>query len=46
VTDNIRLQFNVDNLLDETYAVSTNWNGSRASLGAPRTFRFSTGFRF
>ena len=46
LTDNVALQFNVDNLFDEEYALSTNWNGSRATLGAPRTFRLGTKFDF
>ncbi len=46
LTDNVDLQFNIDNLFDEDYAVATNWNGSRATLGAPRTFRLGTSFDF
>ena len=46
LTDNVNLQFNVDNLFDEDYAVTTNWNGTRATLGAPRTFRIGTAFDF
>ncbi|WP_439544250.1 TonB-dependent receptor domain-containing protein [Hyphomicrobium sp.] len=46
LTDNVALQFNVDNLFDEDYAVSTNWGGTRATLGAPRTYRIGTSFDF
>ncbi len=46
LTDNIDLQFNVDNVFDEDYAVSANWQGTRATLGAPRTFRVGTSFDF
>ncbi len=46
VTPNIDLRLNVDNLFNERYAISTNWNGTRAALGAPRTFLVSAGFRF
>lgn len=46
VTENIDLRFNVDNIGNKKYAVSTNWPGSRAALGAPRTYLLSAGFRF
>jgi catecholate siderophore receptor len=46
LTDNVALQFNVDNVFDEDYAISTNWGGSRATLGAPRTYRIGTSFDF
>lgn len=46
LTDNVALQFNVDNVFDEEYAITTNWNGSRATLGAPRTYRIGTSFDF
>ncbi|MBX3562492.1 MAG: TonB-dependent siderophore receptor [Sphingomonas sp.] len=46
LTPNIDLRLNVDNLFNEQYAISTNWPGTRASLGAPRTFLVSAGFRF
>lgn len=46
VNDNFKLRLNVDNLFNETYAVSTNWPGTRATLGAPRTFRFSASVSF
>jgi catecholate siderophore receptor len=46
LTDNVDLQFNVDNLFDEEYAASMNWAAQRAALGAPRTFRIGTKFDF
>lgn len=46
LTDNIDLRLNVDNIANKKYAVTTNWNGTRASLGAPRTFLVSVGFRY
>jgi len=46
VTDNVELRLNVDNIFNKTYAATTNWNGSRASLGVPRTFLVSAGFGF
>jgi catecholate siderophore receptor len=46
LTDDVDLQFNIDNVFDEDYAVSTNWNGTRATLGAPRTYRIGTSFDF
>ncbi len=46
VSENLDVRFNVDNLTNEEYAVSTNWNGRRAMLGDPRTFTLSTDFRF
>lgn len=46
ITENIELRLNVDNIANKKYAVTTNWNGSRASLGAPRTYMISAGFSF
>lgn len=46
VTENIDVRLNVDNIANKKYALSTNWNGSRATLGAPRTWLVSAGFRF
>jgi catecholate siderophore receptor len=46
LTENVDLQFNIDNVFDEDYAVSANWQGSRATLGAPRTYRIGTSFDF
>lgn len=46
LNDNVTLRLNVDNLLDKDYAVSTNWPGSRVTLGTPRTYLLSAGFQF
>ncbi|MFA7595926.1 MAG: TonB-dependent receptor [Novosphingobium sp.] len=46
ITENIDVRLNVDNIANKKYAVSTNWPGSRATLGAPRTWLVSAGFRF
>ena len=46
LTQNVDLRFNVDNVFDETYAVSANWPGQRVLLGAPRTFRLGTSFKY
>ncbi|PWR20466.1 TonB-dependent receptor [Zavarzinia compransoris] len=46
VTENVNVRLNIDNIFDETYATTTNWNGSRATLGAPRSFLLTTGFSF
>jgi len=46
LTENINLRLNVDNITDKKYAVSSNWNGWRASLGASRSFLLSVGFQF
>lgn len=46
VNPNLDVRVNLDNLTDERYAVSTNWNGRRALLGDPRTLTLSTDFRF
>ncbi len=46
LTDNIKLQLNIDNIFDEKYARSLNWNGARADLGAPRTYWLSASFKY
>lgn len=46
VSDNLTLRFNVDNVTDEKYANSGNWNMSRVTLGDPRTFLLSADFSF
>lgn len=46
VNDNVTLRFNVDNVFNETYLTTANWNGNWGYLGAPRTYRFGTSFRF
>lgn len=46
LTENVDLQFNVDNVFDEEYAISTNWPAQRVLLGGPRTYRVGTSFNF
>ncbi|ODU22606.1 MAG: ligand-gated channel protein [Sphingomonas sp. SCN 67-18] len=46
VTESINIRLNVDNIANEKYALTTNWNGTRASLGGPRSYLVSAGFRF
>ncbi len=46
LTENVVLRLNVNNIADNTYAVSSNWNGTRVALGAPRTFILSTAVKF
>lgn len=46
LTENINLRFNVDNIANKKYAVTSNWNARRVSLGAPRTYLLSAGFSF
>jgi catecholate siderophore receptor len=46
VYKDVHVRFNVDNIADRKYAVSSNWPGQRVMLGAPRTYRLSTSFRF
>ncbi len=46
LTDNIKLQLNVDNVFDETYLTTANWNGSWGYLGPSRTFWLSTKLDF
>lgn len=43
---NVNVVFNVDNIANEKYAISTNWAAQRAILGAPRTYRVSMNFRY
>lgn len=40
------VRFNIDNVADARYAMSTNWPGVRALLGPSRNYRVSTSFRF
>lgn len=42
----VLLRFNVDNVADNRYAYSSNWNGTRANISPSRTYRVSTSFRF
>lgn len=46
VTPRVGLRLNVQNLTDELYAVSSNWNGSRVFIGPPRSFILSADVRF
>lgn len=46
ITENIRLQLNVDNIFDEFYATSLNWPAARGQLGPPRTYWLSASFRY
>ncbi|MCY1510264.1 Catecholate siderophore receptor Fiu [compost metagenome] len=46
VSENLDVRLNIDNLTDEEYASSANWQGTRVFLGNPRTYLVSTDFRF
>lgn len=46
VNEDLTLRFNVDNVFDEVYAVSTNWSATRVFLGPPRTFTLSADWKF
>lgn len=46
VTDNVTVRLNIDNVFDEVYAVSSNWGGTRALLGPPRTYTISADWKF
>ncbi|WP_349975876.1 TonB-dependent siderophore receptor [Pseudomonas sp. WHRI 8519] len=46
VNENVDVRLNIDNLTDEEYVSSSNWNGTRVFLGNPRTYLVSTEFRF
>lgn len=46
ITDNIELSLNVDNVFDETYLTTANWNGNWGYLGAPRTYWLSANFKY
>ncbi|MGE8498760.1 MAG: TonB-dependent receptor [Pseudomonas sp.] len=46
VNESVDVRLNIDNLTDEEYASSSNWNGTRVFLGNPRTYLVSTEFRF
>ncbi len=45
-TENITVHANIDNMFDETYLTTANWNASWGYLGAPRTYRIGTSFKF
>lgn len=46
INENLDVRLNVDNITNEKYVASSNWNSNRVSLGDPRTFTLSTSFRF
>jgi catecholate siderophore receptor len=46
VNSRLTLRFNVDNLTNEFYAVSSNWGAHRVSLGPARSFLLSTDVSF
>ncbi|HRN87106.1 TonB-dependent receptor [Hyphomicrobium sp.] len=46
ITDNIELSLNVDNVFDEEYVQTLNWNGNWGYLGAPRTYWLSANFKY
>lgn len=46
VNEHLDVRFNVDNITDERYAVSSNWNGRRVQLGSPRTYMLTAALRF
>lgn len=46
VNPNLTVRLNIDNVADKLYANSSNWAGTRAELGAPRTFLVSADLRF
>lgn len=46
VNPNLALRLNIDNITDELYAISTNWQAPRAFVGAPRSYLLTADFRF
>ena len=46
VNRNFTLRFNMDNVADSYYPVSSNWSGARVILGQSRSFRISTDINF
>lgn len=46
VNRNVTVRLNVDNVTDELYAISSNWGGSRAELGVPRSYLLGVDFNF
>lgn len=46
VTENIELSLNVDNVFDELYLTTTNWNGRWGYLGPPRTYWLNANVKF
>lgn len=45
LTRQLTLRLNVDNLTNEYYAATSNWNGSRATLGPSRSFLLSVDWK-
>ena len=46
VSPNLVLRLNIDNITDELYAMSTNWQAPRVLVGAPRSYLLTADFRF
>ncbi|MBB3104237.1 TonB-dependent receptor [Azomonas macrocytogenes] len=46
ISPNIGLRLNIDNLTNEEYPASANWNGTRVAWGPPRVTQISTDFKF
>ena len=46
VSPRLTVRVNLDNVTDEFYAASSNWNGSRVFLGTGRALLFSADYRF
>lgn len=46
INELVSLRLNVDNVTNEKYVVSTNWPGSRATLGPSRSYLISLGLDF
>lgn len=46
VSQNLTLRLNVDNIADEFYAASSNWNGTRVAVGSPRAYLISVDYQF
>lgn len=46
LTENIELSLNVDNVFDELYLTSTNWNGNWGYVAPPRTYWLSASYKY
>lgn len=46
ITENIELSLNVDNVFNEEYLTTMNWNGNWGYVGAPRTYWLSANFKY
>lgn len=46
INPNVGIRLNIDNLTNEEYPASSNWNGTRVAWGAPRVVQLSTDFKF